>query len=164
MVDLAAELAEHSLTLKRTLVAIGWGALVGLVLALGAVAVQSGVRSVTLEAALFYLVVMGVGAAVLAVPLAALALAALRRAGPGRWPRVVMGAVVGAVLGLAEQLLFTHMAPWDFVRTEWPLALLLYAVPVAAGAAGGALVGPRPAARPESPGPDERAEDALLGG
>ncbi len=164
MVDLLAQLAEHSLTLRRTLVAIAWGALVGLLLALGAVAVASAVRPVSLEAAAFYLVFMGVGAAVLAVPLAAPALAALRRTGPGRTPRVVTGTLVGAVLGLAEQLLFTHMAPWDFVRTEWPLALLLYVVPLTAGAVAGALVGPRPVDHRREPGPDGRGDDALLEG
>ncbi len=163
MVDLAAELAEHSLTLKRTLIALAWGALAVIVLTALVYAVAAGAGASAIGGALIWFFISFVLAIVIAPAFVALGLAVLRRCGPGRAPRVWVGAVTGLVLGWGELMLFSGTSPWQLAATDQLLAALHLAVPPVAGAIAGVLVGPRPTPAPEPvPGRDERAEDALL--
>ena len=158
------ERAQHELTLRRTLVAIGWGALASIVLVAAAVAVSAGIGAAASGWTFAWVALQYVGAVVLSPLLVIGALWVLRRSGSGRLPRILVGLAVGLVLGLVEQLLFTGMSPLELIRTEPDLAFLVLGVPPIAGAVAGALVGPRPALPPASePGPDERAEDSLPG-
>lgn len=143
MSEIGRALAEHSLTLRRTLAAIGWAALVGFALVLG-YGLVLGAGGGSVSGAALWFVWTFVGAVLLGPLLVAAALWALRRAGPGRTPRVVAGVVLGLVVGLVEELLFTGMDPVALIRTEPEAAFLLFVVPVVSGTAAGALVGPRP--------------------
>jgi hypothetical protein len=158
------ERAEHELTLRRTALAIGWAALVGTVLVVGTIAVTS--RSLGGVGLVLVLLVMWlvVGAVVAGVPLLVAALWVLRRLPKGRWPRVVVGALAGLAFGLVAELLAAGMSPVALFRQELGFATMLLLSPLVAGAVAGAIVGPRPEAVVEGPGPDERAEDALLDG
>ncbi len=158
------ERARHELTLRRTLVAMGWGALSSIVLVVATVAVTAGIGEALSGWTFVWVVLQYVAAVVLAPLLVMGALWVLRRCGPGRLPRVLVGLAAGFVLGLVEQLLFTGMSPVELVRTEPALAFLVLGVPPIAGAVAGALVGPRPALpSAAAPGPDERAEDSVPG-
>lgn len=158
----AQERAEHALTLRRTLVAVGWACLVGVVMVLAAILWWNRSLAGAGEALVAWFAALFVGVAVPAIPVAALALWTLRHLPRSRAPRIVVGALTGLAFGLVEQLLFTGVAPWALARAEPDLAASLLLAPLVAGAVAGALVGPRPVARTPAPGRDERAEDALL--
>lgn len=157
----AQERAEHALTLRRTLLAIGWASLVGLALVVGTVVATdrslAGV-GLTLGAWIVWLVV---GAVVATLPVTVGALWALRRLPAGRWPRVVVGGSAGALFGLVAELLAVGLSPWALLRDELGFGAMLLLWPSVAGAVAGWIVGPRPVAAVPGPGPDERAEDAL---
>lgn len=158
----APERAEHALTLRRTLLAVGWAGAVGIVLILGTVAATNRSLSGAGEALALFSVWLVVGAVVAAVPVLVGALWALRHLPRGRAPRVVVGALSGFVFGLVAELLSVGMSPWAIVRDELGFAAMLLAWPVVAGAVAGWIVGPRPEATVAGPGRDEREEDALL--
>ena len=158
----ARERAEHALTLRRTAVGIGWAAGILVVLILGTIAVtdRSGAGGTF---ALLVLSLLSAGV-VAGVPVLVLALWLLRRLPRGRVPRIVVGGSAGLAIGLVEELVFTGMSPWAFVHDEPAFAAMVLLWPLVAGAVAGAIVGPRPPAIVPGAGPDERAEDALLGG
>lgn len=158
------ERAEHDLTLRRTLVALGWAAALALVLvAVSLVAIDGTLGGLGFALAVLAMALV-MGSAVVAVPLLVGSLWVLRRCRRGRAPRVVVGAAAGLVFGVAVQMLVTAMAPWTLAATQPGYALVLIGIPLIAGAGAGAIVGPRPPARLAPPGRDERAEDALLDG
>lgn len=156
------ERAEHGLTLRRTLAAIGWAAAASVLLLAAFLAVTAGVGAAVTGWTFVWVAFQYVGALVLGPVLAAGALWVLRRSGRGRPPRVLVGAAAGLLVGFAEQLLFTGMSPVELVRTEPDTAFLLLGIPLLAGAAAGWLVGPRPDPKPATPSRDDLAEDSLL--
>ena len=158
------ERTEHDLTLRRTLAGVGWALAVGWLLIAGAAVATDGASTSAVTAATLGLVWAAVGGALAAIPVAALALFALRRTGSGRAPRIVVGALAGAVIGVTQAAVLAHRSPWALAGSDPGLALIMLVVPVLAGAVAGAVVGPRPPARARAVGSDESAEDALLDG
>lgn len=160
----AQERAEHALTLRRTLRALGWAGLVGLVLVVGTVAATNRSLAGVGPVLGIWIVWFAVGAVVATLPVTVGALWALRRLPAGRWPRILVGGFAGLVFGLVSELLAVGASPWVLVRDEPGIGAMLLLWPAVAGAVAGWIVGPRPVAVAPGPGPDERAEDALLDG
>lgn len=160
-----AAIAPGDETVRRVLVAVGSALATAYVLMIATGAVSALARGEStdglLVAPLFLLVYLLIPGAVVAVPVTAAAMWVLSRSGPGRWPRILVGAGVGLCVVLAASLI-GYGALW----LESPGAAFVFgAVPVLSGAVGGAVVGPRrPRARARRGSSDEDVEDALLDG